>query len=79
MMNGSRMRQLAVCIPEYGEMRNEVPSEGRWISPEDVEERRRVVVLGARLKKETLQRRTCCGRNRAHQTASVSPLSAPWT
>ena len=25
--------------PEYGEMRNEVPSEGRWISPEDVAER----------------------------------------
>ncbi|MGB7494911.1 MAG: ABC transporter permease [Candidatus Acidiferrum sp.] len=38
--------------PEYGEMRNEVPSEGRWISAEDVEERRRVVFLGARLKKK---------------------------
>ncbi len=38
--------------PEYGEMRNEVPSEGRWISPEDIAERRRVVFLGARLKKK---------------------------
>ena len=38
--------------PEYGEMRNEVPSEGRWISAEDVAERRRVVFLGARLKKK---------------------------
>src|SRR5215475_3384744 len=38
--------------PEYGEMRNEVPSDGRWISPEDVAERRRVVFLGARLKKK---------------------------
>jgi putative ABC transport system permease protein len=38
--------------PEYGEMRNEVPSEGRWISPEDVAERRRVVFLGARLRKK---------------------------
>ncbi|MGB7436682.1 MAG: ABC transporter permease [Candidatus Acidiferrum sp.] len=38
--------------PEYGEMRNEVPSEGRWISAEDVEERLRVVFLGARLKKK---------------------------
>ncbi len=38
--------------PEYGEMRNEVPSEGRWISPEDVAEHRRVVFLGARLKKK---------------------------
>ena len=33
-------------------MRNEVPSEGRWISAEDVAERRRVVFLGARLKKK---------------------------
>jgi putative ABC transport system permease protein len=33
-------------------MRNEVPSDGRWISPEDVAERRRVVFLGARLKKK---------------------------
>jgi len=38
--------------PEYGEMRNEVPSEGRWISPEDIAERRRVAVLGARVKKK---------------------------
>ena len=39
-------------FPEYGEMRNEVPSEGRWITAEDVAERRRVVFLGARLKKK---------------------------
>ena len=38
--------------PEYGEMRNEVPSEGRWISAEDIADRRRVVFLGARLKKK---------------------------
>jgi putative ABC transport system permease protein len=38
--------------PEYGEMRNEVPSEGRWISAEDIAERRRVVFLGSRLKKK---------------------------
>jgi putative ABC transport system permease protein len=38
--------------PEYGEMRNEVPTEGRWITPEDIAERRRVVFLGARLKKK---------------------------
>jgi putative ABC transport system permease protein len=38
--------------PEYGEMRNEVPSEGRWISADDIAERRRVVFLGARLKKK---------------------------
>lgn len=38
--------------PEYGEMRNEVPSEGRWISAEDIADRRRVAFLGARLKKK---------------------------
>jgi putative ABC transport system permease protein len=38
--------------PEYGEMRNEVSSEGRWISADDIAERRRVVFLGARLKKK---------------------------
>jgi len=37
-----------VC-PEYGEMRNEVPSQGRWISASDLLERRRVVFLGGRL------------------------------
>ncbi len=40
-----------VC-PEYGEMRNEVPSAGRWISADDVLERRRVVFLGARLREK---------------------------
>src|SRR5258708_15439834 len=38
--------------PEYGEMRNEVPLEGRWISPEDIAERRRVVFLGAVLREK---------------------------
>jgi hypothetical protein len=36
-----------VC-PEYGDMRNEQPSEGRWINSLDELERRRVVFLGAR-------------------------------
>jgi putative ABC transport system permease protein len=38
--------------PEYGDMRNEIPIEGRWISAEDIVERRRVVFLGARLRKK---------------------------
>jgi putative ABC transport system permease protein len=38
--------------PEYGEMRNEVAIEGRWISPEDIAERRRVAFLGATLRKK---------------------------
>jgi len=39
-------------FPEYGEMRNEVPIEGRWITPEDIAERRRVAFLGERLRKK---------------------------
>jgi putative ABC transport system permease protein len=39
-------------FPEYGEMRNEVPIDGRWISQEDIAERRRVVFLGALLRKK---------------------------
>jgi putative ABC transport system permease protein len=41
------MRPVRGVCAEYGEMRSEVPSDGRWISPEDVLERRRVVFLGA--------------------------------
>ena len=37
--------------PIHGVMRNEVPSHGRWISPEDFLERRRIVVLGGLLRK----------------------------
>src|SRR5215471_6471317 len=37
-----------VC-PEYGEMRNEVHLEGRWIDAEDELDRRRVIFLGGRL------------------------------
>ena len=32
--------------PAYGEIRSEVAEDGRWISPEDQLERRRVVFLG---------------------------------
>ncbi len=49
-----------VC-PEYGEMRNEVPSAGRWISPEDLVERRRVVFLGARLREKLFGGRPAVG------------------
>lgn len=49
-----------VC-PEYGSMRNEVPSEGRWISPEDMVERRRVAFLGARLREKLFSGRPAVG------------------
>jgi len=49
-----------VC-PEYGEMRNEVPSEGRWINAEDELERRRVIFLGGRLREELFSGRPAVG------------------
>jgi len=49
-----------VC-PEYGEMRNEKPSQGRWITPDDLLERRRVVFLGARLREKLFGGRPAVG------------------
>lgn len=49
-----------VC-PEYGEMRNEVPDEGRWISPEDQGERRRVAVLGSKIRQRLFSGRPAVG------------------
>ena len=40
-----------VC-PEYGDMRNEVPGEGRWLSADDELNHRRVAFLGALIKKK---------------------------
>jgi putative ABC transport system permease protein len=49
---GDRLQNTAVrgVCPEYGEMRNEVAAQGRWITAEDIAERRRIVFLGNRLK-----------------------------
>jgi putative ABC transport system permease protein len=49
-----------VC-PDYGEMRNEVPSEGRWISPGDEVERRRVAFLGGRIREQLFSGRPAVG------------------
>jgi len=51
-----------VC-PEYGEMRNEVPSEGRWLNAEDELERRRVIFLGGKLKEDLFSGRPAVGEN----------------
>jgi putative ABC transport system permease protein len=40
-----------VCT-EYGEMRNEVASDGRWLNADDEINRRRVIFLGAMMKKK---------------------------
>jgi putative ABC transport system permease protein len=49
-----------VC-PEYGEMRNEVAAEGRWLNSGDELERRRVVFLGARVREQLFSGRPAVG------------------
>lgn len=49
-----------VCV-EYGDIRTEVPIEGRWISPEDYSERRRVVFLGDWVKQKLFSGRPAIG------------------
>jgi len=49
-----------VC-PEYGEMRNEVPGEGRWIDGSDFMERRRVAFLGGRIREQLFSGRPAVG------------------
>jgi len=61
---GNRMVGTAairgVC-PEYGEMRNEEASEGRWINSLDELERRRVVFIGARVREQLFGGRPAVG------------------
>jgi putative ABC transport system permease protein len=49
-----------VC-PAYGEMRNEVPFEGRWINDSDELERRRVAFLGGRIREQLFSGRPAVG------------------
>lgn len=60
---GDRLQNTAIrgVYPIYGEIRNEVASRGRWISHEDFRERRRVVVLGDRLREKLFSRRPAVG------------------
>jgi putative ABC transport system permease protein len=61
---GDRMSGTApvrgVC-PEYGDMRNEVPAEGRWLNSLDELERRRVIFLGGKLKEQLFSGRPAVG------------------
>ena len=50
-----------VC-PEYGEMRNEVPAQGRWLDATDELERRRVIFLGGRLREQLFSGRPAVGQ-----------------
>src|SRR5438445_3034184 len=49
-----------VC-PEYGELRNEVPAERRWINAADELERRRVCFLGGRVREQLFSGRPAVG------------------
>jgi putative ABC transport system permease protein len=60
---GDRLANTAVrgVYPEYGAIRNEIPAEGRWISPEDQLERRRVIFLGGKLRRQLFSGRPATG------------------
>jgi putative ABC transport system permease protein len=60
---GDRMANTAVrgVEPVYGELRNEVASDGRWLSPEDYVERRRVAFIGSQLRKKLFAGRPAVG------------------
>jgi putative ABC transport system permease protein len=60
---GDRMANTAVrgVEPVYGEIRNEVPSDGRWLNAEDFVERRRVAFLGSQLRKKLFAGRPAIG------------------
>jgi len=60
---GERIANTAIrgVYPDYGEIRNVVPSEGRWISPEDFLERRRVAFLGGHLREQLFGGRPAVG------------------
>ena len=66
---GDRVSNTAIrgVYTDYGEIRNEVPSNGRWLSEEDFQERRRVVVLGGRLREQLFS-----GRPAVNETVLIN-------
>ncbi|HSA92746.1 MAG TPA: ABC transporter permease [Terriglobales bacterium] len=50
-----------VC-PEYGEMRNEVPNDGRWFNAADLYERRRLIFLGGRARQRLFGTSSAVGK-----------------
>ena len=57
-----------VCA-EYGDMRNEIAAEGRWLNSSDELERRRVVFLGYRVKDQLFS-----GRNAVGETVEIGGM-----
>jgi putative ABC transport system permease protein len=49
-----------VC-PEYGDIRNEVPAQGRWINGDDMINRRRVAFIGGRIREKLFGGRPAVG------------------
>ena len=60
---GDRFINTAIrgVYPEYGDIRNEVAGQGRWISPEDYVERRRVIFLGGKAREKLFGGRPAVG------------------
>jgi len=58
-----RLANMAVrgVYPEFGEVRNEVPSLGRWISDDDIHHGRRVAIFGNYVKKQLFDNRPAVG------------------
>ena len=69
-------KMLNMCVrgvyPEYGEIRNEQPSAGRWLGPDDVREARRVAFIGNYARNQIFGNRQSIGEtvriNGAHFT-----------
>jgi putative ABC transport system permease protein len=48
-------------MPEFGQIRSESPSQGRWLTDEDEQGARRVVFIGAKVKEKFFGNRTALG------------------
>jgi putative ABC transport system permease protein len=62
---GDRLVNTAVrgVCPEYGEMRHEIPREGRWIASQDITDRGRVAFLGGKVKDQLFSGRNAVGED----------------
>ncbi len=60
---GDRQASTAIrgVCPEYGDMRNEIPSDGRWINAGDMVERRRVAFIGGKMREKLFSGRPAVG------------------
>jgi putative ABC transport system permease protein len=60
---GDRMVNTAIrgVCPAYGDMRNEMPAEGRWINASDFIDRRRVAFIGGRVREQLFGGRSPVG------------------